>query len=94
MISLSGATISSLLTMFSRLHVLNQVDTLNDIGVTHILSALKISTAESKLDWKKYKHLVVEVDDVEDENLLEKFEETSAWIEKALSDGGVVYVHW
>lgn len=73
---------------------MNQVDTLEDLGVTHILSALKISTKESKLDWKKYQHLLVEVDDVEDENLLERFEETGAWIENALGVGGIVYVHW
>lgn len=79
---------------YLRLHVLNQVKTLDELGVTHILSALKISTSESKLDWSKYEHKTIEVDDVEDENLLVSFEETGAWIEKVLQDGGVVYVHW
>jgi len=45
-------------------------------------------------DWDKYEHLCIEVDDVEDENLLVHFEESGAWIEKALKEGGGVLVHW
>jgi dual specificity phosphatase 12 len=50
------------------------------------------------------KHLQIEVDDVEDENLLGEFEKTGSWIEEALKeevvleDGtkrkGRVLVHW
>lgn len=42
----------------------------------------------------KYKHLVVEVDDVDDENLLEHFAATNAFIQEGLDGGGGVLVHW
>lgn len=41
-----------------------------------------------------YKHLVVQVDDVDDENLLEHFPATNRFIEDGLSGGGGVLVHW
>lgn len=41
-----------------------------------------------------YKHLHVEVDDVEDENLLEHFKATNEFIQEGLDSGGSVLVHW
>lgn len=41
-----------------------------------------------------YKHLQIEVDDVDDENLLEHFATTNAFIQSALDGGGGVLVHW
>lgn len=38
--------------------------------------------------------MVVEVDDVEDDNLLEHFSATNAFIQTALNGGGSVLVHW
>lgn len=43
---------------------------------------------------KDYKHMQVEVDDVEDENLLEHFKATNAFIQEGLDSGGSVFVHW
>jgi len=51
------------------------------------------SSSRGFKDWDKYDHLCIDVDDVEDENLLVHFEESGAWIEKALNEGGGVLVH-
>ncbi|RKF64909.1 Tyrosine-protein phosphatase yvh1 [Erysiphe neolycopersici] len=70
---------------------------LQKAAVTHIVSVMKY-------DFKRYehlqefKHLQIEVDDIETENLLEIFEKTGAWIKEALKNGdegkpGVVLVH-
>ncbi|RAL64539.1 hypothetical protein DID88_002013 [Monilinia fructigena] len=57
-------------------------------NITHIVSVLKYDFKNFNIDWKKYKQLQIEVDDVEDENLLGEFETTGAWIEEALKGGG------
>lgn len=59
-------------------------------NITHIVSVLKYDFKNFNIDWNKYKHLQIEVDDVEDENLLGEFETTGAWIEEALKGFGVV----
>jgi hypothetical protein len=41
-----------------------------------------------------YKHMMVDVDDVEDENLLQHFKATNAFIEEGEKGGGGVLVHW
>lgn len=43
---------------------------------------------------KGYKHLQIEVDDDEDENLLESFPSCNRFIKDALESGGGVFVHW
>ena len=43
---------------------------------------------------RHFKHLRIEVEDVEDENLLENFPVTNRFIDDALSAGGNVIVHW
>lgn len=75
-------------------------------NITHIVSVLKYDFKNFNIDWNKYKHLQIEVDDVEDENLLGEFETTGAWIEEALKGNGkpesdegekkksAVLVHW
>lgn len=57
-------------------------------NITHIVSVLKYDFKNFNIDWKKYKQLQIEVDDVEDENLLGEFERTGAWIEEALKGSG------
>ncbi|KAM0167628.1 hypothetical protein ACHAQE_000016 [Botrytis cinerea] len=57
-------------------------------NITHIVSVLKYDFKNFNIDWNKYKHLQIEVDDVEDENLLGEFETTGAWIEEALKGNG------
>lgn len=44
--------------------------------------------------FKDFQHMVVEVDDVEDDNLLEHFPATNKFIQDALESGGAVLVHW
>jgi dual specificity phosphatase 12 len=44
--------------------------------------------------FKGYKHMLVDVDDVEDENLLQHFKATNAFIEEGVAGGGGVLVHW
>lgn len=75
-------------------------------NITHIVSVLKYDFKNFNIDWNKYKHLQIEVDDVEDENLLGEFDTTGAWIEEALKGNGsiegdegekkksAVLVHW
>jgi dual specificity phosphatase 12 len=41
-----------------------------------------------------YKHMLVDVDDVEDENLLQHFKATNEFIEEGVAGGGGVLVHW
>lgn len=41
-----------------------------------------------------FKHLVIAVDDVGDENLLEHFATANAFIQSGLDAGGGVLVHW
>ena len=41
-----------------------------------------------------YDHLVVEVDDVEDEDVLQHFARSNAFISEGLAGGGGVLVHW
>ena len=41
-----------------------------------------------------FKHMVVEVDDVEDEDLLGQFPSTNKFIQEGLDGGGGVLVHW
>lgn len=65
---------------------------LQDCGVTHILSILRLPL-ENEL-FANYKHMVVEVDDVEDENLLEHFITCNGFIQEGLDAGGGVLVHW
>ena len=53
---------------------------------------------ESKLfrnfEEKPKHHHVVDIDDVEDENIIQHFAASNAFIQKGLDDGGAVLVHW
>jgi dual specificity phosphatase 12 len=57
-----------------------------------VLSVLSYNR-ESDL-FKPYKHLLIDVDDVEDENLLQYFTTTNGFIQEGLDGGGGVFVHW
>lgn len=67
--------------------------TLEETGITHIVSVLRFNFKETE-DWEKYQHCSVEVDDVEDENLLGEFARTNDFIGTALKGGGKVLIHW
>lgn len=72
-----------------RLFTLRRKEALKKANITHIVSALRLP-----LDVDGFKHHVVEVDDVEDENIMEHFAESNAFIEGGLEGGGGVLVHW
>jgi len=65
---------------------------MQELGVTHVVSILRWPIEEELV--KPYKHLQIEVDDDEDENLLESFAPCNRFIEDALDGGGGVFVHW
>ena len=75
------------------LHALYQKpDLFQQAGITHIVSVVDFDIYEGGA-FKQYQHLMLRVDDDPNENLLKHFGETNAFIEKALSEGGGVFVH-
>lgn len=61
-------------------------------AITHVLSVLRLPMDKSL--FQDFEHLVVEVDDVEDENLIQHFASTNAFVEKAMASDGAVFIHW
>jgi len=76
----------------SGFHALRRYDELKSLGVTHVVSVLRWPIEEELV--RPYKHLQIEVDDDEDENLLESFAPCNTFIAEALNAGGGVFVHW
>ncbi|SPO05257.1 related to YVH1 - protein tyrosine phosphatase [Cephalotrichum gorgonifer] len=80
------------------LFTLRRPDKLEEMGITHIVSALNLSAAELEKDgltaWKtvreRFRHLVVDVDDMDDEDILMHFPAAVRFIEEGLypSQGG------
>lgn len=75
-----------------RLFTLKRREALKEANITHVLSVLR-APLDTQL-FEPYKHFVVEVDDVEDENLLQSFAGTNAFIDEGLAGDGAVFVHW
>ncbi|KAF2462529.1 dual specificity protein phosphatase 12 [Lindgomyces ingoldianus] len=73
------------------LFTLRRREALQQANITHILSVLRLPL-DQRL-FSPFKHLVVEIDDVEDENLLEHFPTTNKFIQDGLDGGGGVLVH-
>lgn len=71
---------------------LRRREALQQANITHVLSVLR-SPLDQDLFSPFQKHMVVEVDDVEDENLLEHFPATNKFIQEGLEGGGGVLVH-
>lgn len=71
---------------------LRRHEALKQANITHVLSVLRMPLDQEL--FKPFKHMVVQVDDVEDENLLEHFPATNAFIQQGLEGGGGVLVHW
>ncbi|KAK9456437.1 protein-tyrosine phosphatase-like protein [Dipodascopsis uninucleata] len=65
--------------------------TLAEENVTHILSAVR-EKVDSKLV-QKFKHLQIQVDDDDDEDILKYFKESNEFIEDGINGGGCVLVH-
>ena len=60
--------------------------------ITHIVTVLDYDIY-SNGDLKHYEHLMLQVDDDPNEELLKHFKETSSFIDTALTNGGGVFVH-
>ncbi len=72
---------------------LRRREALKQANITHVVSVLR-APLDEELFRPFTKHMVVEVDDVEDENLLEHFPATNRFIQDGLDGGGGVLVHW
>ncbi|KAF2269289.1 dual specificity protein phosphatase 12, partial [Lojkania enalia] len=73
------------------LFTLRRREALQNANITHVLSVLRLPLDREL--FLPFKHMVVEVDDVEDENLLEHFPATNKFIQDGLDSGGGVLVH-
>jgi dual specificity phosphatase 12 len=71
---------------------LRRHEALREANITHVLSVLRMPLDQNL--FTPFKHMVVEVDDIEDENLLEHFPATNRFIQDGLDGGGGVLVHW
>lgn len=78
--------------LLSSLFSLRNKAALSRANITHVVSVLRLHPKESLFE--SFKHLVIEVDDVEDENLLQHFATANAFIQSGLDAGGSVLVHW
>lgn len=65
---------------------------LQDANITHVISALRLPL--EKEPFNGLEHLVIEVDDVEDENILQHLPACITFIQQGLDSGGSVLVHW
>ena len=75
------------------LESLNDIDNLKAHGITHILSLVTDQVQDMQADDKKFVQLQVKVLDDEDEDIMQYFAVTNAFIESALSQGTSVLVH-
>ncbi|KAL8826645.1 MAG: hypothetical protein Q9191_003677, partial [Dirinaria sp. TL-2023a] len=73
------------------LFALRRKEALKKANITHVVSALTLPIDRDL--FQDYKHLVVEVHDLEDENILQHFPTTNAFIRAGLDGGGGVLVH-
>lgn len=65
---------------------------LKKANITHVVSILRLPLDKDL--FVNYKHHIVELDDVEDENIVEHFAGSNAFIQGGLDGGGGVLVHW
>jgi hypothetical protein len=63
-------------------------------NITHVVTVLQLERPDKELFATFKDHLVIGVHDVDDENLLEHFATTNAFIQSGLDQGGGVLVHW
>jgi len=75
------------------LHALYQKpDLFAQAGITHVVTVLDFDIYEAG-SIKQYEHLMLRVEDDQNENSLQHFKESNAFIEAALAAGGGVFVH-
>ncbi|MCJ1315152.1 tyrosine protein phosphatase yvh1 [Xylographa vitiligo] len=70
---------------------LRRYQALKNANITHVVSALRLPLDEEL--FQPYQHLVVELDDVEDEDILQHFATSNAFIRDGLAGSGGVLVH-
>ncbi|KAF2142436.1 uncharacterized protein K452DRAFT_326345 [Aplosporella prunicola CBS 121167] len=73
------------------LFTLRRRDALRTANITHVLSVLRLPLDKALFD--PFHHMVVEVDDVDDEDLLHHFPNVIRFIQAGLDAGGGVLVH-
>ena len=71
---------------------MRRYETLKEAGVIRVVSALRLPLDQDL--YANYKHLVVELDDLEDEDIIQHFATTNAFIREGLDAGEGVLVHW
>lgn len=75
------------------LHALYQKpDLFAQAGITHIVSVLDFDIYEAG-HFANYEHIHIRQDDDPNENLLQHFKRSNEFIEKAIANGGGVFVH-
>ena len=67
-------------------------NTLEDDGITHVLSVMTEVTECPRLG--PFKRMIIEVNDHPDELLIDYFESATQWIDDSMAEGGKVVVHW
>ncbi|RVD86426.1 uncharacterized protein DFL_004702 [Arthrobotrys flagrans] len=79
----------------SGMFMLRRTDLLEAANITHIVSVLRGRLDKTLVEQYATtgKHLHIEVDDDDDENLIEYFQTSNAFIDKAIQEGGSVLVH-
>jgi dual specificity phosphatase 12 len=74
------------------LQVLDDLDALDTAKITHILSILEYDHCDWP-EYDKFRRLLVQVEDGEDEDILQHFDTAFKFINSALSTNGVILVH-
>ncbi|EEH08790.1 dual specificity phosphatase [Histoplasma capsulatum G186AR] len=75
----------------SGIMALSNESALKKANITHIVSVLRLNPDERRFE--SFEHLQIPVDDVSDEDLLEYFPTTNAFIKSGLDGGGGVLIH-
>lgn len=71
---------------------LRRKEALTKAAITHVVSVLRLPLDEHL--FVNFEHHVVEIDDVDDENIVEHFPASNAFIRRGLDAGTGVLVHW
>ncbi|KAL8982587.1 MAG: hypothetical protein Q9177_005227 [Variospora cf. flavescens] len=74
------------------LFTLKRKEALKNANITHVLSVLTLPLDEAL--FKGYERLVIDIDDLEDEDIIQHFPASNAFIKAGLESRGGVLVHW